>query len=141
MKDFKNSFIKGLKIGLNVWLGSYWSLFMFFSFGVIHLGHMFKTEINIMDSIALILCIYNTYWISDVVDIRKKIKKSVFHILENSSIKKSDKNFLSDVIFTINWKKIKSVNFTDDEDQRVYLEKLIFKEIEAYSSDTLMEKI
>jgi hypothetical protein len=141
LKDFKNSFVAGLKIGFNVFVGSYGSLLMFFSFGIIHLTHMLRTEINFLDSFALILCIYNTYWISEVVEIRKNLKTIVHNVLKNTTLKKSDKNFLSDIIFTINWRTIRSLNFENNIEKNIYLEKLVLREIDDYASDKLMGKL
>lgn len=141
MKDFKSSFKAGLKIGFNIWVGSYWSIVMFFSFGIIHFTHMFRTEINFIDVFALILCVYNTYWISEVVDIRKNLKNVVLNVLKNTNLSKSDKNFLSDVIFTINWRIIRSLNFKNEEEKNSYLQKLVLRELDDYASDKLMAKL
>jgi hypothetical protein len=142
MSDFSKSFKKGIKIGFNSFLGSQFIIFSFFIFGVLHILGMFKNGLNFLDILGLILCMYNTYWLTSVVDLRKKIHQIVFEYLKDSKLKKSDKKFLSDVIFTLNWKNIISLDFADKtEEEKNYLEKIVYSNIQEYSEDKLLERV
>jgi hypothetical protein len=141
MKDFVDSFKKGFKISFNSVLGSYFIIFAFFVLGSSSAISIFRNGINFLDTLNLVLCMYNTFWLSELVDLRYRIKKIVFEFLKDSKMTKSDKKFLSDIIFTLNWKNIIKLTFNNSEEEEVYLEKIVFKEIALHAEDKLLERI
>jgi hypothetical protein len=133
-----NSFKKGFKIGFNCFLASYTCIFLFFVIGIINILNLYINGFSFFDLLSLAMCIYNTYWLSSVSQIRKSFRKNTFEVLANDKkTKQSDKNFVADVIYSIFWKDVYSKNFQNEEDLDKFIKSIVIKSIDEYNSGNL----
>jgi hypothetical protein len=133
-----SSFKKGFEIGLNCFLGSYTIIFLFYILGIVNILNLYIKGFYILEFISLILCIYNSYWLSKVVTIRKSFRKNTLEVLtHDKEAKKSDKYFVADLIFTIFWKDVYAKNFQDEIDLDNFIKKLVLESIVKYNEGDL----
>jgi hypothetical protein len=133
-----DSFKNGLKIGFNCFLASYTCLFFFFVIGTINLLNLYVRGFSFLDILSLAMCIYNTYWLSSLIQIRKSFRKSTFEVLsKDTETKKSDKSFVADLIYSIFWKDVYTKNFQNEEDQDKFIKAIVVQSIDKYNEGTL----
>ena len=125
-----------VKIGFVNFLGSYTIIFLFYLMGSTHIISILRGSSNLfLDILGISLCIYNTLWLTKVLDIKKAIKKNTFEILKNyKNTKAGWKKFFADVIFYAYWREIYTYPFKDDETRDLYIIKIINTSVDKFNS-------
>jgi hypothetical protein len=131
------SFKKGVVIGFYTTLASRFAIFVLFIFGIHHLINMFLRDFKLIDLFGFLLCVYNTYWLTIVYDIKKKFHKYVMDILSNDNNSKSTKKFVADLIFTNYWREVYILHREGDGIVDDYIYKLSLEGIDKFNSGEL----
>lgn len=140
MKKEYNTFHKSIVVALNCFLGSNFILIIFYILGSMHFIGLFKSGgDSLIDILGLCMSIYNTWWLSSVVDIRKSFRKYTVTILQNEQrITLRHKKFLADVIYTLYWKEVYSNLFENETQRDQKIVNLINKSIDDYNQGNLL---
>lgn len=140
MKKEDSNLHKSTVVALNCFLGSHFILFIFYVLGAMHFISLFRSDWNsLTDILGLSLAIYNTWWLSSVVEIRKVFRKYTIQMLQNENrISVRHKKFLADVIFTYYWKEIYAQGFKEDSKRDQKIVNLISKSIDDYNQGKLL---
>ena len=141
-KESKDAIKKGLKIGFINMLGTPLFVALFYVMGGMHVISLFHSGFkgpNVgWDLIGLALCIYNTIWLGNLVEIRKEIRAKTLDFLRNDTKTSTGmKKFVADTIFSVYWDELRRHPYESEEQRSKHIEKIIQVSISQYNKGKL----